>query len=159
MDNKFNKEEKEILSKLTRWCSGAEKCSADVRRWFIMKQIPLSDISKFLDYLTENNFVNETRYVAAFVHDKFLFNSWGRLKISAELTKKGISQTIINQAIENGIKEKEYINMLQNLLKKKKKLLDDKNISVVKQKIRNFVLSKGFESDLVYSETEKLIKK
>ena len=159
MANKFTKQEKEILSKLMRWCSGSEKCPADIRRWFLQKQIPATGIDKFLAYLTKNDFINESRYAAAFVHDKFLFNYWGRLKIATELTKKQIPQTIINQAIKNGIDEKEYLKMLQNLLKKKKKLIVEKDIPTVKQKIRNFALSKGFESGLVYQETEKLMKK
>ncbi|MCD6366790.1 MAG: RecX family transcriptional regulator [Bacteroidales bacterium] len=141
-----------------RWCSGGEKCPADVRHWFLKRQIVVTDTDKLLDYLTENDYINESRYAAAFVHDKFLFNYWGRLKIAAELTKKQIPQSVINQAIESGIDEEEYQNMLQNLLKKKKKMVVEKDISVVKQKIRNFAVSKGFESDLVYQETEKLMK-
>ncbi len=159
MDSKFTKQEKEILSKLMRWCSQAEKCPADVRRWFLQKQKPLTGIDKIIDYLIKNDFVNENRYAAAFVHDKFLFNSWGRIKIAAGLSKKQIPESIIQQAINNGINEKKYQNILRNLLEKKKKSLENKDITVIKQKIRNFAISKGFEPDFVYRETEKLINK
>ncbi|RKX17939.1 MAG: hypothetical protein DRP35_10075, partial [Candidatus Zixiibacteriota bacterium] len=156
MANKFTKQGKEILSKLMHWCSGGEKCPADVRRWFLQRQIPATEIDKFLDYLTENDYINESRYAAAFVHDKFLLNHWGRLKIVAELTKKQIPQSVITQAIKSGIDEDAYRDMLQNLLKKRKKLVVEKDIPAIKQKIRNFAVSKGFESGLVYQETEKL---
>ena len=158
MANKFTKQEKEILLKLMHWCSRGEKCPADIRRWFLQRQIQVTDIAKFLDYLTENNYINESRYAAAFVHDTFLLNYWGRLKIAAELKKKQIPQSVINKAIKTKINETEYLNMLQNLLKKKKKSVIGKDIPTVKQKIRNFAVSKGFEPDLVYQETEKLIK-
>ncbi len=159
MENRFSQQEKEILTKLIRWCSSAEKCPADVHRWFLQRQMLLTGIDKIVDYLKTHNYINEARYAAAFVHDKFLLNGWGRIKIAAELTKKQIPEPIIRQAIENGIDEEEYLNMLKNLLKKKKKLLDDKDMSIVKQKIRNFAASKGFESGIVYLETEKLMNK
>lgn len=157
MTNKFTKEEKAILTKLMRWCSLSEKCTADIRRWLLQKQLPLDNLEKITGYLIAHNYINETRYAAAFVHDKFLFNQWGRLKIVTELSKKNIPQPIIDKTIMNGIDEKEYVNMLKNLLKKKKKSLEGKEISIIKQKILNFALSKGFESELVYNEIEKLI--
>jgi len=159
MTNKFTKEEKVILNKLTRWCSLSEKCIADVHRWFLQKQLPLDSLEKIIGYLIENNYINETRYAAAFVHDRFLFNQWGRLKIAAELSKKNIPQPIIDKAIKDGINDMEYVNMLKNLLKKKKKLLEGKEIAVIKQKMLNFATSKGFESGLVYNEIEELINK
>jgi len=159
MANKFTKEEKAILNKLMRWCSLSEKCAADVCRWFLQKQLPLDNLEKITGYLKKNNYINETRYAAAFVHDRFLFNQWGRLKIAAGLSKKNISQPIIDKAIKDGIDEKEYVNVLKNLLKKKKKSLGGKEIAIIKQKILNFATSKGFESGLVYNEIEKLINK
>ncbi len=157
MTHKFTKEEKAVLTKLMHWCSLSEKCNADIRHWFLKKHLPLNNFEKMIEYLTVHDYINETRYAAAFVHDKFLFNQWGRLKIAFELSKKNILQSIIDKAIMDGIDEKEYINMLKNLLKNKKKSLEGKETAIVKQKIFNFAISKGFESELVNYEIKKII--
>ena len=154
----FNTQEKIILKKLTKWCSRGEKCQEDIHHWFFKNKILTTDIEKYINYLKKNDFVNDTRYAAAFVHDKFLFNNWGKLKIAAKLKEKKIPEPTIKEAIKKEIDDTKYKHVLQMLIKKKKKSLDIKDILIAKQKIRNFALSKGFEPDLIFRDIENLIK-
>ena len=54
------------------------------------------------------------------MNDKLRFNKWGRIKIAYELQKRNIPAPIRSEALE-GIDEKEYADILQSLLKAKKK--------------------------------------
>lgn len=38
------------------------------------------DIERVLDRLVDEGFINEARFVRAYVHDKALYDRWGQLK-------------------------------------------------------------------------------
>lgn len=61
-------------------CATAEYCLNDWRRKFQMKGLPPRDIERVLDRLVDEGFINEARFVRAYVHDKALYDRWGQLK-------------------------------------------------------------------------------
>ncbi len=40
------------------------------------------DAEKIIEILIKENFINEARFAAAFVRDKFKYNKWGKIKIA-----------------------------------------------------------------------------
>lgn len=140
---------KTAIERLKKYCSSAEKCNFDVVQK--IKDLGLKDSSKdyILKILNDENFINEERFTRAFCRGKFLIKKWGKVKIRSELTKKNISQTSIKLGFEE-INEEEYLQQLNNLLNRKKNSLNDKNIFVKKKKIANYLVTKGYESNLVW---------
>ena len=90
-----------------------------------------------------NDFVNEQRYCMAFVHDKFLYQSWGRMKIRAALRSKHLPDKEIEKALAT-IGESEYLTALKKLIKKKGNA--EKTATI------RFCLQRGFEYDLILSQ-------
>ncbi len=127
-----------------------ERCKSEVRRKLYEKGVPKSVADKFIEQLEEENFLNEERFARTFVRGKFRMNKWGKLKISAHLKQLQIPNEFINNAIKE-IDEKEYLNVLKQLIEKKSREINETDIFVKKQKLANYLVSKGFEIDIVFS--------
>lgn len=140
---------KSALTKAMHLCAGREYCSDDIRGKLSSWGIEERDKSRIIEALIANNFINERRYAEAFVKDRFRHKRWGRLKISAQLRSKRISQEIIDSALETLDKD-EYRQVLGDILASHRKSVKAKNQYDLKGKLMRFGLSKGFESQLLY---------
>ena len=137
------------LSKAMAICSRQELCCEDIRNKLLLWGMGNNDAGKIIEILQNENFINESRYAAAFVRDKFKYNKWGKVKIAAHLKSKKIASDIITNALDS-IDHDQYINLLRGLIENHKKTVRDKNQYDLKAKLLRYGLSKGFESSLLY---------
>lgn len=149
-----SEEFEKYLSKAQSYCSRAEKCESDVRTYLFKQSVDTNVISKIVESLVADKFVDNARYVRAFVSDAFKFNKWGRLKIRQALLAKGISEKLMTQPLSE-IDETEYMSLLDSLLRAKLKSVHDDDEYKVKASVFRFAYSRGFEPELV----EKVWKK
>jgi regulatory protein len=138
----------EILQKLARYCAYQERCVQELEQKMKTFEVTPSDYPFYLEWLRENNYLNEARFVEIFVRSKFNQKSWGRTKINYELRKRGISASLLASAWD-GIDDADYIEKARALLKKKKDEIKTGTSPQRYQKCYNFGLSKGYESALV----------
>lgn len=138
----------EILQKLARYCAYQERCVQELEQKMKTLEVLSSEFAEYLAWLSENNYLNEARFVEIFVRSKFNQKSWGRTKINYELRKRGISATLLASAWD-GIDDADYIEKARTLLKKKKEEIKSGTSPQRYQKCYNFGLSKGYESALV----------
>ena len=99
--------------------------------------------------LIKENFINESRYAAAFVRDKFKYNKWGKVKIAAHLGAKKLPPDIISTALDS-IDNEQYIRIVRGIIEGHRKTVKAKNQYDLKAKLLRYGLSKGFESSLLY---------
>ena len=137
------------LEKAMAQCSRREYCSDDIRNKLSLWGVDNDDIGKILRILISDNFINEPRYATAFVRDKFKYNKWGKVKISAHLRGKKVLQDIISSALDS-IDNDLYIKLLRELIEAHRKSVKAKNQYDLKAKLLRYGLSKGFESSLLY---------
>ena len=137
------------LSKAMAQCSRQELCCDDIRNKLLSWGIENTDAGKIIEILQKENFINESRYAAAFVRDKFKYNKWGKVKIAAHLKSKRIASDIITNALDS-IDHNQYINLLRELIENHKKTVRAKNQYDLKAKLLRYGLSKGFEGNLLY---------
>ena len=137
------------LEKTMAQCSRREYCSDDIRNKLSLWGVDNDDIGKILRILISDNFINEPRYATAFVRDKFKYNKWVKVKISAHLRGKKVPQDIISSALES-IDNDLYIKLLRELIEAHRKSVKAKNQYDLKAKLLRYGLSKGFESNLFY---------
>lgn len=143
---------KQYLNRAEVYCAKSEHCPAELdnklREWGCIDNNWRNDI---IDNLIDNGFINEQRYCRAFVHDKFLYQSWGKVKIRTHLRQKRIDSRLIEEALLS-IDEQQYDSQLEQLIKNK---LDDTRDIGEKERasIFRFCLQRGFE----YSKIAKLI--
>jgi regulatory protein len=130
-------------------CAGREQCIMDIRRKLISWETGEEDTEKIISHLVREHFIDEKRYSAAFAKDKFRYNRWGKIKISAELRSRKIPGDIIAAAMEE-IDPQEYRDVLKNLLNSHRRNIKPKNQFDLRVKLMRYGLSKGYEAGLLY---------
>lgn len=137
------------LNKAMAQCSRREFCCDDIRNKLTLWGVENDDSEKILGILMKENFINESRYAAAFVRDKFKYNKWGRIKISAHLRTKKLPPEVIASAIKL-IDNELYTKFLRELIEGHRRTVKAKNQYDLKAKLLRYGLSKGFESSLLF---------
>jgi regulatory protein len=137
------------LNKAMALCSSREYCCEDIRSKMTVWGVDKDDSEKILEILIKENFINESRYAAAFVRDKFKYNKWGKVKIAAHLKFKKLNSEVINTALDS-IDNDLYLQMVRDLIESHRKMVKSKNQYDLKAKLLRYGLSKGFESSLLY---------
>ena len=141
---------------LEHFCAYQERCHKEVeQKLYDLKMIPEAK-EKIILHLLQHNFLNEERFAKAFVRGKFSIKKWGRIKIINELKLKNISTYNIKSALQE-INEEDYYSTLRKIAIKKLKLLKEPNTFKKKNKLTTFLISKGYEFELVYKIVNTLI--
>ena len=145
----------QMLFKASAYCATAEHCEADVRTKLQTWACAPEHIDKIIDYLKNENFLNEQRYCNAFVRDKFRFNQWGKTKIAIMLRSKNIAEETIAEAIEQ-IDDETYQQTVTTLLQTKLKGLKYRDEYDRKAKLIRFAQGRGFEYGIIAAAIEQL---
>ena len=131
-----------------RYCSGAEHCCLEVRAMLERHKAESEDIDRILKYLVKEGYVDESRYVRAFVHDKVRFAKWGRNKIAQALWQKRIPQNVADDALSS-IDEDEYMAALKDVVKSRYRTVKGATEYERKMKTMKTVCGRGYEPSLV----------
>lgn len=150
--------EQALYEKYAALCAKAEYASKDIWQKAIRQGLPAEAAQRLTERLEDEGFLNEERYVRAFVHDKFLFDHWGRKKIAASLRQKGISGASVEEELSR-ISSKEYLQTLKALLIARNQQINEANDCKRFQKLLAFAAGRGFELDLAYSALEEIVRK
>ncbi|AMC11596.1 recombinase RecX [Lutibacter profundi] len=146
----------EATKVLEHFCAYQERCHKEVeQKLYDLQMIPEAK-EKIILHLLQHNFLNEERFAKAFVRGKFSIKKWGKIKIVNELKFKNISSYNIKTALKE-INEEEYFSTLQKIAKKKMSLIREPNAFKKKNKLVTFLISKGYESELIYKIVNTLI--
>jgi regulatory protein len=141
--------------KAMRYCSYQERCVLDLEKRFYAWNVKKTDWDKILDVLIDEDFLNEKRYVAAFVRGKFKIKKWGKNKIKMGLMAKRVyNEKQFNIVFETEIELEDYIKALKELIEKKDLLINEQDELKKRDKLYRFMLGKGYESELVVRELE-----
>ena len=138
----------EALNKAAAYCTLCERCISEVSAKLTTWGVPYAVQEEIITRLTNEKFIDETRYCRAFVNDKVRFNRWGRLKITAALREKRLPQEYIKEAMEN-IDEDAYQQSLQETIDIKRRELKGKDDFATQQKIIRHAASRGYEPSLI----------
>jgi regulatory protein len=145
----------EALAAAAGYCSLAEHCVSEVVEKLKRFELTTEDQAKVIKRLLDEGYLNETRYVKAFVRDKFRFGKWGRIKIRFALRQKGISTLLADEGLSE-IVEEDYLEMLTNLLRQKKRSIKANSPFELRGKLLRFAAGRGFELDLAGSCLRKM---
>jgi len=138
-----------ILHKAQSYCAYQDRSSYEVSQKLKEWGVDASRIPKIIEDLISEKFIDDKRYAETFAGSKFRLKKWGRNKIAFELRMKKIPQHLISLALES-LDETQYAETIQALIAQKSKEVKDSDAFSKKQKIARYLISKGFESDLVF---------
>ncbi len=139
----------QVLDKMAKYCAYQERCVKDVTEKLKTFELTQKEKDEILDYLIDNRFVNNTRFVQAFVKGKINQSGWGLNKIRFHLMQKGIDKEIIDEALQT-YDEEAYRQRLIDVLKIKAKTVKAENDFERNRKLAAYAMQKGFEANLVW---------
>ncbi|MBQ7631579.1 MAG: RecX family transcriptional regulator [Paludibacteraceae bacterium] len=132
----------EALDKAEAYCARAEHCAADVQRKLYEWDVSSAWFNEIESHLYDADFLNDTRFCHAYVHDKVAYQSWGRLKIQAGLQTLHLPSSAIREALD-AIDEETYLSNLRSLIAQRHNDPEEKRL--------RFLLQRGF----TYEEIQK----
>lgn len=145
----------EALAVAASYCSMAEHCRSEVEDKLRRFELTTDEKSAILNRLQEEGYLNEIRYVKAFVKDKFRFGKWGRIKIRYALRQKGLSNILIEEGLTE-IPDDTYREMLTDLLRQKRLSTKANSAYELRNKLLRFAAGRGFELDVAGTCLQKL---
>ncbi|RDI08605.1 regulatory protein RecX [Flavobacterium sp. AG291] len=138
----------EAKRKMEHYCAYQERCHDEV----VLKLKSLNMIPQAIDvivvHLLDNNYLNEERFACSFARGKFRIKHWGKRRITNELKTRNISRYNIERALKE-IPEGEYLDAFHELADKQWEITRESNIQKKKKKVMDYLLRKGYESNLV----------
>ncbi len=143
------------IQKLEYFCSYQERCHDEVSEKLRTLRMGTNEISLIIVHLIENNFLNEERFACSFARGKHRIKSWGKIRIVNELKFRHISKYNIDKALKE-ITPEEYLETFHKLAENHWETIRETNALKKKKKFCDFMLRKGFESDLVYEKMRGL---
>lgn len=140
--------QKQALLKAESYCAYQERCQQELRDKLYSWGLHEIQVENVIADLIASNFINEERFAKAYAGGKFRIKKWGRVKISIELKRRKISAYCIKKGLAE-IEQEEYIKTLQKVAEVKIKATKERDSKKKKYKVMNYLLSRGFENDLV----------
>lgn len=138
------------LEKIKHYCAYQPRCHSEVRNKLLELKVYGHELEDIMSTLIQENYLNEEKYANAVVRGKFYYKNWGRIKIRQQLKSKGISAFLIKNAMKE-IDEDDYLKTLSILAEKKLEILkSEKNKYKKMNKLKNYLLQKGYENELIH---------
>ncbi|PWG04528.1 regulatory protein RecX [Polaribacter aquimarinus] len=146
----------EIKRKLEQYCVYQDRCHKEVEQK--MREYNLIPEAKemILLSLLKDNFLNEERFAKSFARGKFRIKNWGKQRIVRELKFRDISAYNIKTALKE-IEEDEYLKTIYRITENRNEIISDTNQFKRKKKLIDFLMRKGYESELIYKTVNEIV--
>lgn len=140
----------QALNRAASLCSQGEKCSSDifdkaVTSWGLSE----ADAGRMVERLIDERFIDDQRFVHAFVNDKFCYQHWGRLKIRYTLRQKGIEESVISRMFEEVIDEDQYLATCIETLRPKLRGMELPLSPNDRARLFRFAAQRGYEPNII----------
>ena len=146
---------KTAIPKLEHYCAYQDRCHEEVIQKLRSMKMDSDEIDAIIVHLIASNFLNESRFACSFARGKHRIKHWGKIRIVNELKFRKISQYNINLALKE-ITTEEYEATFHNLAEQNWESIRESNPLKKRKKFCDYVLRKGFESNLVYEKVKEL---
>jgi regulatory protein len=114
-------------------------------------------VEEIIAKLKTEKFLDDERYVKAYVSDKFRLNKWGKIKIRHYLKAKGLSDGLIETGLKE-IDDDQYKKVLIAIIKEKSRKVKTTNKYEKTGQIIRFAQSRGFEPEIIHRYLNEVIK-
>ena len=132
------------------------RSATEMERYLGKKKYDSDLIREVTNGLRDAGYIDDADYAAQYISNKLNRKLVGKKLLSSELQKKGISRTIINQALKESESLHNNIEALYIIAKKKYDVIKQKKNSIAK--LAYFLHGRGFDSDMVSSVIERIVR-
>ncbi len=145
----------EAIQKIEHYCAYQDRCHEEVEQKLRSMKMSAAEIDEIISHLINENFLNEERFACSFARGKHRIKHWGKIRITNELKFRGINQTLINIALKE-ISPEEYFDTFETLANRNWESIHETNSLKKRKKFCDYMLRRGFESNLVYEKVKEL---
>ncbi|TGD57583.1 regulatory protein RecX [Flavobacterium humi] len=145
----------EARQKLEYYCSYQERCHNEVAEKLKRLNMSSEETDEIIVHLIQHNFLNEERFASSFSRGKHTIKHWGKVRIANELKFRNISKYNIDKALKE-IPQEVYLQHFHALAEKHWETIRETDPVKKKKKCCDFLLRKGFESNLVFEKLKDL---
>ena len=139
----------QALQKARQYCAYQERSHSEVKEKLYSLGLRKNDVEQVLTQLIEEDYCNEERFAELFAGGKFRMKQWGKIKIRHALQEKRISEYCIKKALR-AISDDDYSKTLEKIANQRwESVKTEKNIFTRMAKTRDYLMQKGYESELV----------
>lgn len=138
-----------------RFLAVRKRTEAEVRNHLLKKNVPEVAIEEAIHKLYEYNYLDDEDYARSYVRTQMNTAGKGPELIRRELEQRGVKAPLIDMALEEYPEEKQFEKAMELCEKMAAKNRRDSK-QVMKQKMEQLLLRKGFSYDMISSVTEKV---
>jgi regulatory protein len=113
------------------------------------KKISESGIDKIIKLLEEQKFINDSTYAKIYLESKIRNKPMGKRLLQNKLFEKGIDKDTAEKTLNENYSEEKEIESAKKLLEKYSKKIKGKDLSEKKQKCYRYLISRGFDFEIV----------
>ena len=138
----------ELYNKAIKYISTKMRSEKEIYKKF--KEYDHKDISKVIDKLKEQGYLNNDEYIKAYINDSINLKMVGYYKIKNDLLELGLKEEDVIKYlddIDNEIWHQKISKLADNMIKHNRKY----SINFLKQKIINNLISKGFSKEDIFA--------
>ena len=146
---------KEAINKIENYCAYQERCHEEVIQKLRSMKMDSEETDTIMVHLISANFLNEERFACSFARGKHRIKFWGKIRIVNELKFRKITQYNINLALKE-ITIEEYAETFHKVSERHWETIRETNMLKRRKKFCDYLLRKGFESNLVYEKVKEL---
>lgn len=146
---------KTAIPKIEHYCAYQERCHEEVVQKLWSMKMDSDEIDTIVVHLISSNFLNESRFACSFARGKHRIKFWGKIRIVNELKFRKITQYNINLALKE-ITAEEYTATFDSISQRQWETIRETNRLKKRKKFCDYLLRKGYESNLVYEKAKEL---
>jgi regulatory protein len=143
-EDKITKGKKYLLMLLSRRLYSRYEISGKLKN----KEYPEKIITELIFWLENNNYINDKLFAEMWAQFRLQNKPIGRYKLNQELRAKGVKQDIIQKIIDKTYEEMDERTLARKLIKEKIVSSKIKNIKIDPKKIYNFLIRRGFSTEI-----------
>lgn len=150
----FSEQDWMIVEKIQSYCIYQDRCEKEVKKKLYTFNVEKDLQLKIINYLIDNDYLNEERFTKLFIQGKLRIKKWGKMKLKFELKSRGVENSMIDKYI-NEISDDEYTAYFNEFSSNKIKFLkgtkDQKKRSFI-----NYFTYRGWENYLIYQKLKEI---
>ena len=148
---------KQAIQKLEHYCAYQDRCHEEVIQKLRTMKMDQDEIDQIIVQIIADNFLNEERFACSYARGKHRIKHWGKIRIVNELKFRKISATLIKIALKE-IDDSDYFGIFETLAEKHWETITESNTMKKRKKFCDYLLRKGWETELIYQKVKELEK-